>query len=83
MNLLEAQHMRIGNHPAAHHFLAVGVQPHLQVDVGFPLLRITRYAFVGEGLVDYSVSLYRSDRYKLFVPLERQGSRSPRYTTLR
>ncbi len=55
----------------------------LQVDVGFPLLRITRYAFVGEGLVDYSVSLYRSDRYKLFVPLERQGSRSPRYATLR
>lgn len=55
----------------------------LQVDVGFPLLRITRYAFVGEGLVDYSISLYRSDRYKLFVPLERQGSRSPRYTTLR
>lgn len=55
----------------------------LQVDVGFPLLRITRYAFVGEGLVDYSVSLYRSDRYKLFVPLQRQGSRSPRYTTMR
>ncbi|GAA5226786.1 GntR family transcriptional regulator [Paeniglutamicibacter antarcticus] len=55
----------------------------LHVDVGYPLLRITRYAFVGEGLVDYSVSLYRSDRYKLFVPLERQGSRSPRYTTMR
>ncbi|GAA1496430.1 GntR family transcriptional regulator [Paeniglutamicibacter kerguelensis] len=54
----------------------------LQVEVGFPLLKITRYAFVGDGLVDYSVSLYRSDRYKLFVPLQRQGSRTPRYTTL-
>ncbi len=54
----------------------------LQVDAGFPLLKITRYAFVGDELVDYSVSLYRSDRYKLFVPLQRQGSRSPSYTKL-
>ena len=51
--------------------------------MGFPLLRITRYAFVGEVLVDYSISLYRSDRYKLFVPLQRQGTRSPRYSTVR
>lgn len=54
----------------------------LQVDPGFPLLKITRYAFVGDGLVDYSVSVYRSDRYKLFVPLQRQGTRSPRYAQI-
>ncbi|WP_141361129.1 GntR family transcriptional regulator [Glutamicibacter uratoxydans] len=52
----------------------------LGVEPGFPLLQITRYAYVGERLADYSVSLYRSDRYKLFVPLQRLGTRTPRYT---
>ncbi|WP_313813755.1 GntR family transcriptional regulator [Glutamicibacter sp.] len=52
----------------------------LGVETGFPLLQITRYAYVGERLADYSVSLYRSDRYKLFVPLQRLGTRTPRYT---
>ncbi|MCW4464860.1 GntR family transcriptional regulator [Glutamicibacter sp. MNS18] len=53
----------------------------LGVDAGFPLLQITRYAYIGERLADYSVSLYRSDRYKLFVPLQRLGTRTPRYST--
>ncbi|TAP27304.1 GntR family transcriptional regulator [Arthrobacter sp. S41] len=52
----------------------------LGVEPGFPLLQITRYAYIGERLADYSVSLYRSDRYKLFVPLQRVGTRTPRYT---
>lgn len=52
----------------------------LGVEPGFPLLQITRYAYVGERLADYSVSLYRSDRYKLFVPLQRLGTGAPRYT---
>lgn len=52
----------------------------LGVEQGFPLLQITRYAYIGERLADYSVSLYRSDRYKLFVPLQRLGTRTPRYT---
>lgn len=53
----------------------------LAVEDGFPLLQITRYAYIGERLADYSVSLYRSDRYKLFVPLQRLGTRTPRYST--
>lgn len=49
----------------------------LGIDVGEPLMRIQRHAFVGQELMDYSVSLYRADRYKLWVPLERvrAGSR--------
>ncbi|WP_271394995.1 GntR family transcriptional regulator [Neomicrococcus lactis] len=43
----------------------------LGIDVGMPLMRIQRHAFVGQRLMDYSVSLYRADRYKLWVPLER------------
>ncbi|WP_418906646.1 GntR family transcriptional regulator [Glutamicibacter endophyticus] len=52
----------------------------LGVEPGFPLLQITRYAYIGERLADYSVSLYRSDRYKLFVPLQRLGTGTPRYS---
>lgn len=48
---------------------------HLGVDVGTPLLKIQRHAYVKRELVDYSVSLYRADRYKLFVPLQRPGTR--------
>lgn len=50
---------------------------HLGVDVGTPLLKIQRHAYVKRELVDYSVSLYRADRYKLFVPLQRPGTRQP------
>ncbi|MFB0834302.1 GntR family transcriptional regulator [Arthrobacter halodurans] len=49
----------------------------LAVDVGSPLLKIQRHAYVRRELVDYSVSLYRADRYKLWVPLQRPGSRAP------
>ncbi|WP_417235061.1 GntR family transcriptional regulator [Arthrobacter sp.] len=48
---------------------------HLGVDAGTPLLKIQRHAYVKRDLVDYSVSLYRADRYKLFVPLQRPGTR--------
>ncbi|MGJ9402018.1 GntR family transcriptional regulator [Arthrobacter sp. KK5.5] len=51
----------------------------LGVDVGTPLLRIQRHAYVGRELLDYSVSLYRADRYKLWVPLQRPGTRPPHY----
>lgn len=51
---------------------------HLGVDAGTPLLKIQRHAYVKRELVDYSVSLYRADRYKLFVPLQRPGTRQPR-----
>lgn len=50
----------------------------LQVDMGEPLLKIQRHAFVSRAMVDYSVSFYRADRYKLWVPLQRPGVRSPR-----
>lgn len=47
----------------------------LNVDVGAPLLKIQRHAFVARAMVDYSVSYYRADRYKLWVPLQRPGVR--------
>lgn len=50
---------------------------HLGVDVGAPLLKIQRHAYVRRELLDYSVSLYRADRYKLFVPIQRPGTRLP------
>lgn len=50
----------------------------LNVDVGTPLLKIQRHAFVARAMVDYSVSYYRADRYKLWVPLQRPGVRSTR-----
>lgn len=50
----------------------------LKVDIGSPLLKIQRHAYVAETVVDYSVSYYRADRYSLRVPLQRQGKKSPR-----
>lgn len=50
----------------------------LHVDVGSPLLKIQRHAFVARSMVDYSVSYYRADRYKLWVPLQRPGARPAR-----
>lgn len=50
----------------------------LKVETGAPLLKIQRHAFVSGIVVDYSVSYYRADRYKLWVPLQRPGVRSTR-----
>ncbi|MBM7848583.1 GntR family transcriptional regulator [Arthrobacter roseus] len=50
----------------------------LHVEMGAPLLKIERHAYVSRAMVDYSVSYYRADRYKLWVPLQRPGIRSPR-----
>lgn len=50
----------------------------LHVEMGSPLLKIERHAYVSRAMVDYSVSYYRADRYKLWVPLQRPGIRSPR-----
>ncbi|MBT1001734.1 GntR family transcriptional regulator [Paenarthrobacter sp. DKR-5] len=50
----------------------------LNVEMGAPLLKIQRHAFVSRAMVDYSVSFYRADRYKLWVPLQRPGTRTPR-----
>ncbi|GAA1348469.1 GntR family transcriptional regulator [Falsarthrobacter nasiphocae] len=54
----------------------------LRVELGAPLLRVQRRAYVRESLVDYSVSYYRADRYSISVPLRRPGQRrySPRVT---
>jgi GntR family transcriptional regulator len=50
----------------------------LKVDVGTPVLRMERHAFVSRATVDYSISFYRADRYKLRVPLQRAGARTRR-----
>ncbi|MBO0895676.1 GntR family transcriptional regulator [Arthrobacter sp. zg-ZUI10] len=50
----------------------------LNVELGAPLLKIQRHAYVSRTMVDYSVSYYRADRYKLWVPLQRPGMRTPR-----
>lgn len=50
----------------------------LKVDIGAPVLRTERHAFVSRSTVDYSVSFYRADRYKLRVPLQRPGVRARR-----
>jgi GntR family transcriptional regulator len=50
----------------------------LNVEIGSPLLKIQRHAFVARAMVDYSVSYYRADRYKLWVPLQRPGIRPAR-----
>ena len=56
----------------------------LNVEMGAPLLKIQRHAYVARAMVDYSVSYYRADRYKLWVPLQRPGVRTPRtYTAKR
>ncbi len=54
----------------------------LNVEVGTPLLKIQRHAFVARSMVDYSVSYYRADRYKLWVPLQRPGARPARNQSL-
>lgn len=53
----------------------------LNVEMGAPLLKIQRHAYVARAMVDYSVSYYRADRYKLWVPLQRPGVRTPRTYT--
>ncbi|WP_247826187.1 GntR family transcriptional regulator [Arthrobacter antioxidans] len=50
----------------------------LNVEMSAPLLKIQRHAYVARSMVDYSVSYYRADRYKLWVPLQRPGIRTPR-----
>lgn len=57
---------------------APAIARQLKVENGAPLLKIQRHAFVSGVLVDYSVSYYRADRYKLWVPLQRPGARSSR-----
>jgi GntR family transcriptional regulator len=50
----------------------------LNVEMNAPLLKIQRHAYVARAMIDYSVSYYRADRYKLWVPLQRPGIRTPR-----
>ncbi|TYC99713.1 GntR family transcriptional regulator [Arthrobacter echini] len=50
----------------------------LNVELSAPLLKIQRHAYVARAMIDYSVSYYRADRYKLWVPLQRPGVRTPR-----
>lgn len=57
---------------------APSVARQLKVENGAPLLKIQRHAFVSGIVVDYSVSYYRADRYKLWVPLQRPGARTSR-----
>jgi GntR family transcriptional regulator len=50
----------------------------LNVEMNAPLLKIQRHAYVARAMIDYSVSYYRADRYKLWVPLQRPGMTTPR-----
>jgi GntR family transcriptional regulator len=43
----------------------------LGVKGGSPVLHIERRSYAGETVVAYSVSIYRADRYQLWVPLAR------------
>jgi len=43
----------------------------LEVRPGSPVLRIERHSYAGAVIVAYSVSIYRADRYQLWVPLAR------------
>jgi GntR family transcriptional regulator len=43
----------------------------LQVKPGSPVLHIERHSYAEQMLVAYSVSVYRADRYQLWVPLAR------------
>ena len=47
------------------------VANYLGVRAGSPQLHIERHSYAGQTLVSYSVSFYRADRYKLWVPLSR------------
>ena len=51
----------------------------LGVDVGMPLLLLSRQAFDQTGTpVEWAQSRYRGDRYKLVTRLHRGGTRVPR-----
>ena len=43
----------------------------LEIDAGSPVLRIARRAFAGDVAVEVSRSVFRMDRYTLWVPLSR------------
>lgn len=43
----------------------------LKIDARDPLLKIERRAYVGRVVVDFSISYYRADRYRLSMPLQR------------
>jgi GntR family transcriptional regulator len=43
----------------------------LHIKPGSPVLHIERHSYAGEHLIAYSVSIYRADRYQLWVPLAR------------
>jgi GntR family transcriptional regulator len=47
----------------------------LRVELGTPLLKVERRAYIREDLIDYSVSYYRADRYSISVPLRRTGQK--------
>ncbi|MGZ4447089.1 MAG: GntR family transcriptional regulator [Nocardioides sp.] len=46
---------------------------HLEVEPGTPVLRHSRRALVGEKVVEVSRSVYRSDRFTLWVQLGQEG----------
>jgi GntR family transcriptional regulator len=49
--------------------------PLLRVDVGMPLLLLSRHSFDSDGTpVEWAQSRYRGDRYKLVTRLHRRGS---------
>lgn len=56
---------------------AVQLEPevagHLGLDVGTAGLQIRRRTFSGDLAVDYAVSIYRGDRYSLWVPVSAPG----------
>jgi DNA-binding GntR family transcriptional regulator len=43
----------------------------LQIKPGSPVLHIERHSYAGETLLAYTVSIYRADRYQIWVPLAR------------
>jgi GntR family transcriptional regulator len=43
----------------------------LKVKPGSPVVHIERHTYAGQTLVAFSVSIYRADRYKIWVPLSR------------
>jgi len=43
----------------------------LEIKAGSPVLHIERHSYAGETLLAYSVSVYRADRYQIWVPLAR------------
>ena len=43
----------------------------LEIKAGSPVLHIERHSYAGATLLSYSVSVYRADRYQIWVPLAR------------